>query len=317
MRNVISVISIIIFTAIWSASAAPADTAKGKGQPSRKAGNASAKKKAPQPFRWVNEAKGSLPPGVSHRTFRSPSMGVDVGYCIYLPPNYGDKAREAERYPVVYYLHGGRPGSELKSVRLAAPIHEAQVSGAINRTIYVFVNGGKVSHYDMPQLGSYGEWVFVKELIPHIDATYRTIAERKGRAIEGFSQGGRGTARIMFKYPELFVSAAPGGGGHASEKRVSESGGWENENLKFIEGANTWDRAREYAKHPEPKLNILAYVGDKGFNFHCNLEWTAFLKSLDIEHDLLIVPGVEHSGSKIYEKKGLEIMRFHQRNFGR
>jgi enterochelin esterase-like enzyme len=31
--------------------------------------------------------------------------------------------------------------------------------------------------------------VFVKELIPHIDSTYRTIAKRSGRGIEGFSQG--------------------------------------------------------------------------------------------------------------------------------
>jgi enterochelin esterase-like enzyme len=31
--------------------------------------------------------------------------------------------------------------------------------------------------------------VFINELIPHIDGTYRTIAERSGRGIEGFSQG--------------------------------------------------------------------------------------------------------------------------------
>ena len=31
--------------------------------------------------------------------------------------------------------------------------------------------------------------MFVKELIPHIDSTYRTIAKRSGRGIEGFSQG--------------------------------------------------------------------------------------------------------------------------------
>lgn len=290
---------------------------KDKSDANSKTVAASRKKKTPPPFKWVNKPKGALPTGVQHKTFRSPSMGVDVGYCIYLPADYSSEDAQSARYPVVYYLHGGRPGSELKSVKLATFIHKAQASGAIAPTIYVFVNGGRVSHYDMPQIGSYGEWVFVKELIPHIDANYRTIGKREGRAIEGFSQGGRGTARIMFKYPELFVSAAPGGGGHLSEKRVSLSGGWENENLKFIKGANTWDRAREYAASPEPKLNILAYVGSKGFNFHNNLEWTAFLKSLDIEHRLLIVPGVDHSGSRIYEKKGLEIMRFHQGNFVR
>ena len=42
--------------------------------------------------------------------------------------------------------------------------------------------------------------VFIDELIPHIDATYRTVAERGGRGLEGFSQGGRGTVRLG-QYP--------------------------------------------------------------------------------------------------------------------
>lgn len=271
------------------------------------------KKKAPEPFRWINAPKGDLPKGVSHHTYHSRAMDVEIGYCIYLPPSYAEET--ARRYPVVYYLHGGRPGSELKSVKLATQIRAIHESGKVGEAIYVFVNGGKLSHYDMPGLGSWGEWTFVKELIPHVDATWRTIAKREGRAIEGFSQGGRGTARIMFKFPELFISAAPGGGGHATEKTVSESGGWENDSLKFLPGANTWDRAREYAKHPEPKLNILVYVGNKGFNFENNKEWSAFLRSLEIGHRLLIVPDAPHSGSIIYDKKGAEIMGFHMQNF--
>lgn len=251
--------------------------------------------------------------GVKHGTYHSRAMDVEIGYCIYLPPGYEQSPER--RYPVVYYLHGGRPGSELKSVQLAARIRAVHEAGKVGEAIYVFVNGGKVSHYDMPGLGSWGEWTLVKELIPHIDAGYRTIAKREGRAIEGFSQGGRGTARIMFKYPELFISAAPGGGGHATEKKVSESGGWENENLRFLPGANTWDRARDYAKTKSPKLSILAYVGDKGFNFENNKEWSTFLKTLGIEHRLLIVPDAPHSASIIYDSKAAEIMGFHMGNF--
>jgi enterochelin esterase-like enzyme len=271
-------------------------------------------KKKPAPFKWVNKPKGKLAKGVAHGTYHSRAMDVEIGYCIYLPPSYSSEKAET-RYPVVYYLHGGRPGSELKSVNLATQIREFHVSGEVGEAIYVFVNGGLLSHYNMPQFGSWGEWTFVHELIPHIDKNYRTIAKRSGRGIEGFSQGGRGTARIMFKYPELFVSAAPGGGGHATEKRISETGGWESDKLKFIKGANTWDRARKYAKHKEPKLNILAYVGDKGFNYENNLEWTAFLKSLGIGHRLLVIPDAPHSGKIIYDKKGAEIMQFHMRNF--
>ncbi len=169
---------------------------------------------AAKEFLWVNPLPmGVSYPGVSHHTFISPSMRHEVGYCIYLPPRYDDATNSAQRYPVVYYLDGSRPGSEIRSISLAETIHAAISDGTVPAAIYVWVNGGEVSHYNYPSKNSMGEDVFVKELIPHVDRTYRTIAERRGRAIEGFSQGGRGTTRIMFKYPHLFVSAAPGGGG--------------------------------------------------------------------------------------------------------
>lgn len=274
------------------------------------------KKKQP-PFRWVNSLKQELP-GVQHATFRSPSMKVDVGYCIYLPPQYNDPQNRTERFPVVYYLHGGRPGSETKSVRLAEHIHKQISAGKVMPMIYVFVNGGPVSHYNMPdRKHAMGEDTFVKELIPHIDATYRTIAAREGRAIEGFSQGGRGTTRIMFKHPELFCSAAPGGAGHATEKRISEENGRESANLVFVKGDNTYDLARKYAQHPEPALRILIHVGTKGFNYQNNLAYMEFLKSLKIPFEQLIVPDVPHSAVQIYEKEGLKIMQFHADNFRR
>lgn len=272
------------------------------------------KKKKPQPFRWVNPLKQEYP-GVTHATFKSPSMDLDVGYCIYLPPAY--EQNDKQRFPVVYYLHGGRPGSELKSVRLSTFVHRHIKSEAVPPVIYVFVNGGPVSHYNLPEReNAMGEDIFVKELIPHIDETYRTIADRNGRGLEGFSQGGRGTTRIMFKHPHLFCSAAPGGAGHSTEKRISEENGRENDNLIFAPGYNTWDLARKYAAAPEKhSLKILVHVGTKGFNYENNLEYMEFLESLKIPFERLIVPDVPHSASGIYEKRGLDLMKFHVDNF--
>jgi endo-1,4-beta-xylanase len=223
-----------------------------------------------------------------------------------------------QRYPVVYYLHGGRPGSEAKSQRLAPLIHKAIDECAIPAAIYVFVNGGPVSHYNMPgQPDAQGADVFIKELIPHIDATYRTIAKRSGRALEGFSQGGRGTMRLSLRYPELFCSAAAGGGGYATEKLISESGGFESETLKFAEGDNTWDLARAYASGKHPKVCWMIYVGTEGFNYENNLEYMKFLDSLCIRYTKLIVPDVPHSAVGIYEKQAMKVMRFHADNFSR
>ena len=274
------------------------------------------KKKPPQPFRWVNPLKQEVP-GVSHATFKSPSMGIDVGYCIYLPPEYDKPSSSSNRYPVVYYLHGGRPGSELKSVKLASHFQRHMKDGGVPSMIYVFVNGGPVSHYNMPdRKHGMGEDVFVKELIPHVDATYRTIASRSGRGIEGFSQGGRGTTRIMFRHPDLFCSAAPGGAGHATEKKISEDNGRESENLVFSAGYNTYDTAREFSKREHPDLPILIHVGTAGFNYENNLAYMKFLDSLKIPYQRLIVKDAPHSAVKIYEANGLDIMKFHARNFG-
>jgi len=272
------------------------------------------KKPAPAPFKWVNELKQSNTPGLQHATFESPSLKTDVGYCIYLPKAYDKQSKQ--KFPVVYYLHGGRPGSETKSVKLAEYIHKAQVNKVIPPTIYVFVNGGPVSHYNMPDdPKAQGASVFIEELIPHVDKTYCTIADRSGWALEGFSQGGRGTARLMFRHPDLFCSAAPGGGGHATEKRISEEDGFENPKLRFAIGDNTWDLARKYAKDPKPALRILVYVGNKGFNYENNLEWMQHLKSLGIPFDHIIIDDAPHSASIIYQKRGDEIMKFHAESF--
>ena len=279
-------------------------------------------KKVPRKFSWVSPAHpGALKnaaKGLQHGKFKSPSMGVDVGYHIYFPPAY-EKEKET-RFPVVYHLHGGRPGGEYKSIQLAKYVDKAIRGGKLDPVIYVFPNGGPMSWYNMPDREkAMGENVFVKELIPHIDKAYRTVGGRKGRAIEGFSQGGRGTTRILFKHPELWCSAAPGGSGYEPEKRIQENDGWENPNLRFLPiGYNAWDLAAKHSERSDVKTPpILLWVGTKGFNYEYNLKYSEYLKSLGIAHKMLIAEGVAHSAKGIYELKGLELMKFHEVNFAK
>ena len=122
--------------------------------------------------------------------------------------------------------------------------------------------------------------------------------------------------RLALRHPDVFCSAAAGGGGYATEKRISESGGVESPNLRFAEGDNTWDLARRYAgRSGGPDVRWMIYVGTKGFNYENNLEYMDFLSSLEIEFERLIVPGVPHSATDIYAKAAERIMRFHVRNF--
>ncbi len=280
-----------------------------------------AKAAAEQPFSWVSPmqnaawAKKSLPSTVKHATFKSDSMGVEVGYYIYLPPGY---EANGIKYPVVYHLHGGRPGGESKAVQLASYVDAAIKKGTIKPTIYVFPNGGPVSWYDMPEMTQgMGERVFVKELIPHIDATYRTWNTREGRALEGYSQGGRGTTRIMFKHPELFLSVAPGGSGYGPEKHIQENNGYENDKLRFLPlGYNAWDLAKAFAdRQDRPALSILLWDGTKCFNYEHNQQFSAYLTELNIAHEFLSIPDVPHTATGSYDVKGDEIMRHHQKTF--
>lgn len=265
-------------------------------------------------FSWVNQrARDAYPTGVGHGTFHSPVHKTDVGYCIYLPPSYNGAGSGANRYPVVYYLHGGFVGSELAAIGLAAPVDAAMRQGRVPEAIYVFPNGGMVSHYDYPALRSYGETALIKELIPHIDSTYRTIPKREGRGIEGFSAGGRGTARIMFKYPELFCSAAPIGGGHQFEKYIQEHEGRSQNppDMVFDQSDNTYDLARRYASRGTRDLKILVVVGTTDQNYAANVEWLEHLDSLNIGHRKIVVEGVGHNAAAMYERAGLDVMRFH------
>lgn len=161
------------------------------------------KKKGPS-ITWVNEATKEHPKGVTHRTFKSDAAKTDVGYCIYLPPSY--KTNKEKRYPVIYDLHGNG-GNEFRVIDDAETLEQGIKEGLWPEMIIVFPNGGHSTFYKDSHDGKFPmETIFMKELIPHIDANFRTIAEKKGRCIEGFSMGGRGSTRLAMKYPDMFCS---------------------------------------------------------------------------------------------------------------
>ena len=154
---------------------------------------------------WVNKPKpGELPRGVTHNTFFSKAHETEVGYCIYLPPGYDTSA--AARFPVIYNLHGAG-GNELHGFDEVRVLDAGIRDGRWPPMVVVMANGGKRTFFKDSHDGRFqAETLIVRELIPHIDANYRTIAARRGRCIEGHSMGGRGATRLAMKYPSLFCS---------------------------------------------------------------------------------------------------------------
>ncbi len=138
---------------------------------------------------------------------RSSIMNQAVRYSIYLPPDYYTSNR---RYPVVYLLHGygDNETSWVQFGEADRTIDEGVRSGELAPCIVVMPNGG-TSYFinDFRQQVRY-EDMFVQELIPHIDSTFRTRTQREFRAISGLSMGGFGSLVLAMHHPNLFGSCA-------------------------------------------------------------------------------------------------------------
>lgn len=156
---------------------------------------------------WVNQPEQRqlpLPDGMEHLTFHSDLVDQNIGYCIYLPPQYASQPQQ--RFPVIYNLHGNG-GSEFTSVDSVRLLDQQIRADKIPPLIMVLPNGGHSTFYKNSADGRFPiESIFLDEFIPMIDSTYRTIAGRHGRCIEGFSMGGRGSTRLAMKHPEMFCS---------------------------------------------------------------------------------------------------------------
>jgi len=134
---------------------------------------------------------------------------------VYLPPSYD--ASPARRYPVLYLLTGfmGRGRMLLNDSPWTPAIHDRMdgliASGACKEMILVmpdcFTRYGGSQYLNSSATGCYEDHV-IKELVPHIDARYRTLAERAHRGVAGKSSGGYGALTLGMRHPEVFGALA-------------------------------------------------------------------------------------------------------------
>lgn len=131
------------------------------------------------------------PKNVFHKTFYSNLAGHEIGYNIYLPPDYENSNK---RYPVVYHIHGWK-NNESSEIWPMEKVYQNR------QAITVFPN----ISLPVENLENFPvESMIIRELIPYIDSEYKTNATCEGRAISGFSMGGGLAFYYAVKYPELF-----------------------------------------------------------------------------------------------------------------
>jgi S-formylglutathione hydrolase FrmB len=126
-------------------------------------------------------------------------MKKQIPCVVIIPDQHNDSST---RYPVVYLLHG-YSGNYAQWIN-----HAPQLKTVADqlRMIFVCPDGGYGSWYlDSPVDTTFKyETFLVKELVPFIDSNYKTIANRKQRAITGLSMGGHGGLYISIRNKKLF-----------------------------------------------------------------------------------------------------------------
>jgi len=138
-------------------------------------------------------------------TFRSEALGRDVSYVVDLPPSYDSSGDR--RYPVVYALHGLFEGSGFWERRGLAPIlARLRESKAVPDFLVVAADGGNSFFVNAPG-GRYEDMV-TKDLLAHVESTYRVVPGRGGRALLGVSMGGYAALHVAFEQPGLVAAVA-------------------------------------------------------------------------------------------------------------
>lgn len=259
------------------------------------------------------------PAGMKYKTFASKLAGTDVSYLIYLPPDYA--ANQDRRYPVVYWLHG-RGGSQTGAAAFVSRLDAAIKAGQAPAAIVVGVNGRKTSSWvDTFDGKSPVQSVIIKELIPHIDATYRTIATREGRAIEGFSMGGAGAPKIGFKYPDLFGTVGVVAGAlHDLESYRSRGTAFQDiygGNEEYYQASDAWSVLDKNAGAIRGRTFVRVAVGAKDNLLEKNTAYHALLTKLKIEHEFDVIPDATHNPGQVYDGLGDKTWAFYTRAFGR
>ena len=136
---------------------------------------------------------------------------------VWLPPGYdegavrGRSAARGRRYPVLFDLVGftgsglahlnWRPFDENVPERAARLIHEQKMGPCIIVFPDCFTCLGGNQYINSSAIGNYADYL-TRELIPHVDREFRTLASRAHRGCFGKSSGGYGAIIHGMKYAQ-------------------------------------------------------------------------------------------------------------------
>ncbi len=220
---------------------------------------------------------------------------------VYTPPGYDKDSQK--HFPVLYLQHGGGEDETgwSRQGRANFIMDNLIAEGKAKPIIIVMDNGT----WRMPDRASgakpgecpAGPWppkgwadgftkTMLEDIIPMIDANYRTLADQKHRAMAGLSMGGMQTRVITVDNPDVFSYVGIFSGGSISIEDIKDARGFkENVKLIFVSYGSRELENRRTGFGGDPKENT-EKLKDAGIKTHFYIspqtahEWQSWRRSL-------------------------------------
>ncbi|MEV0707728.1 alpha/beta hydrolase-fold protein [Nocardia aurea] len=252
-------------------------------------------------------------PRLWYYRFHTAAIGWNPGVNVLLPEDY---RTSAENYPVLYLHHGGGSDQDFRTFDQLG-IRELTAGKPI---IVVMPDGGHAGWFSNPVSSFVGprnwETFHIAQLLPWIDANFRTYADYDGRAVAGFSMGGFGALKYTAKYYGHFASVSSHSGPASLRRDFGLVVHWANVSSAAMDlaggtiyGAPFWNQARVTADNPieqieryrNKRIFLAAGTSPDPLNWFDSVnetqvlagqrEFRARLRDADIPHEWHELPG--------------------------
>jgi S-formylglutathione hydrolase FrmB len=224
----------------------------------------------------------------------SNAMHKDFKCVVIKPDSYKKFTRRGGKnnsYPVVYLLHGY--GGWYSNWLIRVP-QLKEYADEYNLMIVCPDGGNSSWYFDSPVDSTMKYETYIgKEVPDYIDANYKTIKDRKARAISGLSMGGHGALFLAFRHPETFGACGSMSGGfdlYSSRnkydiiKRIGDT-------IQYADNWKKYSVTNIIEHYPKDSLAITFDCGNSDPFYPSNHLLHEKMLALKIPHDYTERPG--------------------------
>jgi len=221
--------------------------------------------------------------------FHSNSTNTERRAFVYTPPGYD--ADQEKRYPVLYLQHGWGENEYGWSVQgHVGRIMDNLIAEGKCKPFLVVMTYGMTNDVRMGGLRNFDirpfETVLVEELVPYIDAHFRTLVDQPNRAMAGLSMGSMETRLITLKHLDKFSHIGLFSGATISKEDVESTAGFQDKvSLVFVSYGSKEVSGGQPRRGGNPAESV-EQLKSMGINAHYYLspetahEWQSWRRSL-------------------------------------